>query len=156
MESPFNRLLLKGVSVLKKAAPMLAILLVVAWALWAQQAPAPPKPAAPAEFKIPPEDSAKVNSVKPNSDSLAKGKKTYAMDCALCHGNSGDGKGDLATDIKGVVDLTNADAMKNRSDGDLLYIIKKGKGDMPPEAAERIKGEEGWNLVNYVRSLAKK
>ena len=142
---------------MKKAAPILAILLVVAWALWAQQAPTPPpKAAPPAEFKIPPEDAGKVNPVKPNAESVAKGKKTYVMDCALCHGNNGDGKGDLASDIKGVIDLTNADTLKTRSDGDLLYIIKKGKGDMPPEAADRIKGEEGWNLVNYVRSLAKK
>jgi mono/diheme cytochrome c family protein len=143
--------------VLKKAAPIVAILLVVAWTLWAQQAATPPaKAASPAEFKIPPEDAGKVNPVKPNAESVAKGKKTYVVDCALCHGNNGDGKGDLASDIKGVIDLTNADTLKNRSDGDLLYIIKKGKGEMPPEAADRIKGEEGWNLVNYVRSLAKK
>ncbi len=142
----------------KKAAPIVATLLVVAWALWAQQAPTtpPPKAAPPAEFKIPPEDAGKVNPVKPNAESVAKGKKTYVVDCALCHGDNGDGKGDLASDIKGVVDLTNADTLKTRSDGDLLYIIKKGKGEMPPEAADRIKGEEGWNLVNYVRSLAKK
>jgi mono/diheme cytochrome c family protein len=144
--------------VVKKAAPIVATLLVVAWALWAQQAPTtpPPKAAPPAEFKIPPEDAGKVNPVKPSPESVAKGKKTYVVDCALCHGDNGDGKGDLASDIKGVVDLTNAETLKNRSDGDLLYIIKKGKGEMPPEAADRIKGEEGWNLVNYVRSLAKK
>jgi mono/diheme cytochrome c family protein len=41
------------------------------------------------------------------------------------------------------------------TDGELFYIIKVGKGDMPPEGA-RVKTDELWDLVNYVRSLAKK
>jgi hypothetical protein len=36
-----------------------------------------------------------------------------------------------------------------------FYVIKFGKGDMPPEGA-RVKTDELWDLVNYVRSFAKK
>jgi mono/diheme cytochrome c family protein len=35
------------------------------------------------------------------------------------------------------------------------YVIKNGHQDMPPEGP-RVKTEENWDLVNYVRSLAKK
>lgn len=106
-----------------------------------------------AEYKIPPEAAARANPVKPTAESLAKGKKIYGIDCAMCHGKDGDGKGDM--DMKGVPDFTDPATLKNRTDGELYYIIQKGKGDMPPEG-DRAKGEDMWNLVNYVRSFAKK
>ena len=46
--------------------------------------------------------------------------------------------------------------MKNRTDGELFYITRNGKGDdMPPEG-DRAKDEDIWNMVNYIRSFAKK
>jgi mono/diheme cytochrome c family protein len=45
--------------------------------------------------------------------------------------------------------------LKDRTDGELFYVIKTGKGDMPPEGS-RMKPDGLWDLVNYVRSLAKK
>jgi mono/diheme cytochrome c family protein len=113
------------------------------------------KPAA-AEFKMPPEAAKAPNPVKPTAASLALGKKTYGYDCAMCHGKDGDGKGDLASDMKlNMLDYTDPAALKDMTDGGLFYIIKNGKGDMPAEG-DRAKPEEIWNLVNYVRSLAKK
>jgi mono/diheme cytochrome c family protein len=108
----------------------------------------------PAEYKIPPEAASQPNPVKPMPESLAKGKKLYGYDCAVCHGKDGDGKGDM-TDMKGIRDFTDPATLKGRTDGELFYIIKKGKGEMPPEG-DRGKTEDIWNLVNYVRSLAKK
>ncbi len=128
--------------------------LVFACVLAAQQAQPPAKAPAP-EYKIPPEAAQKANPVKPTPESLAKGKKMYAIDCAMCHGEKGDGKGDMAPDIKNVTDFTNPDALKNRTDGELFYIIRKGKGEMPPEG-DRAKDEEIWNIVNYIRAFAKK
>jgi len=37
---------------------------------------------------------------------------------------------------------------------ELFYIIRTGKGEMPPEG-DRAKDDDIWNMVNYVRSLAK-
>jgi mono/diheme cytochrome c family protein len=115
-----------------------------------------PKDEPPAEYKIPPEAAAKQNPVKPTPESHAHGKKLYGYDCAMCHGKDGDGKGDMASDIKNVTDFTKPDALKNRSDGELFYIIRNGKGpDMPPEG-DRAKDEDIWQLVNYIRTFAKK
>jgi mono/diheme cytochrome c family protein len=113
--------------------------------------------AAPAsDFKIPPEAAKQTNPVKPSPESLAKGKKIYGFDCAMCHGKDGGGKGDLATDIKLTLkDYRDPDSLKGMTDGELAYIIKSGKGDMPAEG-DRAKGDETWNLVNYIRSFAKK
>jgi mono/diheme cytochrome c family protein len=113
------------------------------------------KPAA-AEFKMPPEAAKAPNPVKPTPTSLAAAKKTYGYDCAMCHGKDGEGKGDLAVDMKlKMLDYTDPAALKDMTDGELFYIIKNGKGDMPGEG-DRAKSEETWSLVNYVRSFAKK
>jgi mono/diheme cytochrome c family protein len=133
---------------LKIPLTLLGLLFFVV-ALWAQtKAPAP-------EYKIPPEAAAKTNPVKPTPESLAKGKKLYGYDCAMCHGPNGDGKGDMASDMKNVTDFTNPDALKNRTDGELFYVTRNGKGEMPPEG-DRAKDDDIWNMVNYIRSLAKK
>ena len=140
---------------LRWSVPVLLGLLILGCVLIAQQAETPAKPNPPAESKIPADASQKANPVKPTPESMAKAKKTYAIDCAMCHGDSGDGKGDMAADIKNVTDFTKPDAMKARTDGELFYIIRKGKGDMPPEG-DRAKDDDVWGLVNYVRAFAKK
>jgi mono/diheme cytochrome c family protein len=143
-------------AVLKKTPLVFLALLFFAFALWAQDAKDQPPTKAPApESKSPPEAAAKVNPVKPSPESLAKGKKLYGFDCAMCHGEKGDGKGDMASDMKNVTDFTNPDALKNRTDGELFYVIRHGRGEMPPEG-DRAKDDDIWHLVNYIRSLAKK
>jgi mono/diheme cytochrome c family protein len=113
-----------------------------------------PKPAAaPATSAA---DAAKVNPVKPTPVSLASGKKTYGTDCAMCHGKTGAGDGDLATDMKLTLkDYRNPDSLKDISDGEIFSIIEKGKGQMSGEEG-RLKAPQIWDLVNYVRSLSKK
>ena len=121
-----------------------------------QQSQAPPKAAPAAPYTIPPEAVNQANPVKPTPESLAEGRKWYGYDCAMCHGKNGDGKGDVGADMKlKVSDFTDPATLKSRTDGELFYIIKTGKGDMPPEG-NRLKSDGLWNLVNYVRSLAKK
>jgi mono/diheme cytochrome c family protein len=127
-----------------------------------QQAPAPAPASAPAPQKASgyaaiPVDAAKVpNPVKATPESLARAKKWWTLDCMMCHGKDGDGKGETAADMKlTIADFTDPNTLKDRTDGEIFYIIKNGHQDMPPEGP-RIKAEEGWDLVNYVRSLAKK
>ena len=55
----------------------------------------------PAEYKIPPEAANRSNPVKPSPESLARGKKIYSYDCAVCHGKNGDGKGDIGPGCAG-------------------------------------------------------
>jgi mono/diheme cytochrome c family protein len=108
----------------------------------------------PVQSKIPPEAANQSNPVKPSPESLARGKKIYSYDCAVCHGKDGDGKGDM-TDMKGIPDFTDAAVQQGRTDGEWFYVIQKGKGEMPPEG-DRAKSEDLWNMVNYCRSFAKK
>ncbi|HTA56782.1 MAG TPA: cytochrome c [Candidatus Baltobacteraceae bacterium] len=122
--------------------------------------PAEEKPAAeekpPAEAKAGTEAAKKDNPVKSSPTSLASGKKKYGQDCAMCHGKEGAGDGDLAEDMKlKLKDLRDADALKNLNDGDIYNLINNGKGKMMGEEG-RLKPDEIWDVVNFVRSLAKK
>jgi mono/diheme cytochrome c family protein len=116
---------------------------------------APATAAAAPEAKIPSDAANTVNPVKPTAESLARAKKIYGYECAMCHGESGDGAGDLAKNMKAkMVDFRDPSALKGHTDGELFYIIKNGKGEMDGEGA-RVKPEETWNLVIYLRSLSK-
>jgi mono/diheme cytochrome c family protein len=144
------------VAVLKKSWLTRVFLIVPAVLLFAfivgaQQTPPPAKP----DEKAPPDAVQKQNPVKPTPESLAKAKKLYAIDCAMCHGDSGDGKGDMATDIKGVTDFTKPEVQSAHTDGEWFYIIRHGKGEMPPEG-DRAKDDDVWGLVNYIRTFGKK
>jgi mono/diheme cytochrome c family protein len=141
---------------MRNAVWVVAAIVVLCCALSARQEQKAPAAGAAAEYKIPPEASKLANPVKATPGSLAAGKKTYGFDCAMCHGKDGDGKGELAVDMKlKLADYRDPASLKEMTDGDLFYIIKNGKGDMTGEG-DRSKPDEIWNLVNYVRSLAQK
>jgi len=111
---------------------------------------------APGEWKVPPEAAKQVNPVKPTAASQARAKKLYGFDCAMCHGTKGDGKGDLAGDMKlSLKDWRDPASLKDMTDGELNYIISKGKDKMPA-GADQMKPDEIWNMVSYVRSFAGK
>jgi len=96
------------------------------------------------------------NPVKPTPESIARAKKWWTLDCVMCHGKDGDGKGETAQDMKlTIADFADPATLKDRTDGEIFYLIKNGHQDMPPEG-ERLKTDEYWDLVNYVRSFGKK
>ncbi|HLV95298.1 MAG TPA: cytochrome c [Candidatus Acidoferrales bacterium] len=135
---------------------LLSLLSVAGFVALAQSPSKPDQTAAPAEYKIPPEAVKQANPVKATAASLAAGKRMYGYDCAMCHGAKGDGKGDLAADMKTpIVDFRDPKGMQTKTDGELFYIIKNGKGEMPAEGT-RAKPEQVWDMVNYIRSLSKK
>ena len=114
-------------------------------------------PAAPAaDSKAPPDEVKRTNTVKPDADSIAQGKRFFTTQCAMCHGAKGDGKGDLAEDMKlKMKDYSDPDALKDLTDGDLVNILTKGKDKMPDQG-DRMSPTQKWNVINFIRSLAKK
>ena len=119
----------------------------------------PKKPAeekSAAESKSTSETAKQVNPVKSTPSSIASGKKSYTYDCAMCHGKEGAGDGDLASDMHlKLRDYSDPAALKELTDGEIFSIIANGKGKMTGEAG-RMKPEQIWDMVNYIRSLAKK
>lgn len=139
-----------------RLALVLPVLILLAVSLPAQQpSQGAAAPGASPYAVIPVEDAKAENPVKSSPESLARAKKWWSLDCAMCHGTNGNGQGETAKDMKlKLVDFTDPKTLKDRTDGEIRYIIKNGHNDMPAEG-DRIKTEESWDLVNYVRSLAK-
>jgi len=110
------------------------------------------KPAA--QTKIPQEEVDRKNPVESSAASIEEGKRLYgATDCTLCHGNIGDGKGFEAKDANmNVHDWRKPQNLEHFTDGELSYLILKGKGRMPAYDG-RETPEQVWQIVNYIRSL---
>jgi cytochrome c len=103
-----------------------------------------------------PQQPDSTNPVKPTPGSLAQAKTVYGRDCALCHGENGDGKSDLAKDMQlTLMDWTDPKSLGNRSDKELFHVIRMGKNKMPAEEEGRAKDSEVWNLIIYIRGFSK-
>jgi mono/diheme cytochrome c family protein len=97
-----------------------------------------------------------VNPVKPAEKSQARAKELYGQECSVCHGETGDGKTDLAKDMGLTLsDWTDPKTLAAKPDGDLFNVIRNGKDKMPAEPVGRAKDDEVRNLILYIRSLAK-
>lgn len=53
------------------------------------------------------------------------------------------------------MDWTDNKTLANKSDQELIDIIRKGKGKMPPEDDSRAKNDEVRSLVVYIRKMGK-
>jgi mono/diheme cytochrome c family protein len=109
----------------------------------------------PADVKIPQEEVDRKNPVESSPASIAEGMRLYgATDCALCHGKEGDGKGVEAKDINmNTHDWRKRESLSHFTDGELSYLILKGKGRMPAYDG-RETPEQVWQIVNYLRSVS--
>jgi mono/diheme cytochrome c family protein len=108
----------------------------------------------PHNLAISPEDAARKNPIKFTDVSVERGKKVFKTQCAVCHGEKGDGKGDLATEMTlNLADFTKSETLAKRTDGELFAIIGAGKDPMPSQKG-RMTEHQLWNLVNYLRALA--
>ena len=108
-----------------------------------------PAAASPAPVK-------KENPVKSSPEVLAAAKKVFGYDCAMCHGESGNGKGDLVESMSlKMKDWHDPAALTGLSDGEIFDLIVKGKDKMVGEG-DRLAPAKVWGLVHYVRTFAKK
>jgi mono/diheme cytochrome c family protein len=125
-------------------------------AFWQQTQSTTPNPSPSTQIApIPAEYTNMVNPLKPTPELQARAKQIYGWDCALCHGHNGDGKGDVAVQQKlNLLNFRDPSALKPWSDGQLFYIIRNGRGAMPPEDG-RAKDAEVWNLIIYLHSMSK-
>ena len=104
-----------------------------------------------------PEAAKITNPVAATAESVAAGQPIYRRYCASCHGINAEGGS--GSDISPPApDLTDSEWKNGSTDGEIFSVIKNG---VPPELnmgpwGDSIKDTDIWNVVNYLRSLARK
>jgi mono/diheme cytochrome c family protein len=96
------------------------------------------------------------NPVPADLVSLKRGHDLFQRNCALCHGQQGQGDGPITQywnpQMRKPANLTDP-RMKTMSDGTVYITISNGYGAMPP-LRENLDVRERWDTVNYVKTLS--
>jgi cytochrome c5 len=146
---------------MRRSLPVAGAFLLVCFGVSAAPRNAAQESSSPAQtpvddYKIAPEDIARKNPLKSSPEGLAEARRVFKYDCAMCHGEHGDGKGEIVESMKLTMhDWHDPAALEGKTDGEIFYIITKGKGKMMGEG-DRQPEKLRWNLVNLVRSMAAK
>lgn len=95
------------------------------------------------------------NPFSPDKSSVIRGKNSYTIECARCHGQTGKGDGPASFKLdKEVPDLT-VDEVQNQTDGELYWKISEGRRPMPYKQ-KALTDDQRWDVINYLRSLKSK
>lgn len=102
-----------------------------------------------------PDDAAAVpNPLAGDEASTAAGAELYAANCALCHGEAGEGDGPAATGMEPAPANLHEGHVQGLTDGALFYIISHGRPDTPMPAWDNVLSEEQrWQVVNFLRTF---
>jgi mono/diheme cytochrome c family protein len=114
-----------------------------------------------------PANGAPINPVTADETSISRGAEIFALNCVMCHGETGQGNGVVSAFLikKKPADLTGA-LVQDKSDGTLFISISYGifnpdnslfpdvkfSGQMPP-MNENLSVRERWDVINYIRTL---
>lgn len=117
------------------------------------QAPvlAPPEGSVPVSGKeVVPPDAELKNPLTPSTSSLAQGKTFFAINCAMCHGQTSAERGPVGRKLTPPPPALDHDMVQGLSDAAIFRAITLGFGRMPP-FKDRLTPRERWLLVNYLR-----
>jgi mono/diheme cytochrome c family protein len=85
-----------------------------------------------------------------NAINQDKAKELYTVYCAICHGDKGDGKGNLVVKEK----FLGVPSYKDReiTDGSIFHVVTYGLNSMGSHA-NQLSQEERWQVADYVLKL---
>jgi mono/diheme cytochrome c family protein len=94
------------------------------------------------------------NPFRASEENIARGGREFRIFCLHCHGELGDGEGNLYK--SGLYTLKPASLingkMRSAPDGETYHVITVGQGVMMAHGSQ-IKPEDRWKIVLYVRKL---
>ena len=98
--------------------------------------------------------AARKNPILRTPESVKGGEKLFAIYCTPCHGATGKGDGPVTPRFIPPPDL-GSPQVQGRTDGHMSYYIGYG-GAIIPAYGEALSVTERWDLVNYLRTMARK
>lgn len=103
---------------------------------------------------LPPDIKGRKNPLEVTPLLIAEARDHFADHCAICHGNTGDGKTMIAAGLYPPVPDMRSEETQELLDGEIFYIIKNGIRftGMPGWGGE---DEDNWKLVSFIRHLPK-
>ena len=86
------------------------------------------------------------------TENLERGKAMYQINCVICHGDIGDGRGELVKNEKilGVPNYKDRDI----TIGSIYHVIMYGRNNMGSYASQ-LTPEDRWKVAEYVMILKK-
>lgn len=107
------------------------------------------------DWKAPPEADKVSNPLKGNTAATVLGKKLYTQLCVVCHGDKGKGDGIAGISLNPRPANHSSAKVQSQTDGAIFWKITTGR---PPMASytKSLTETQRWQLVNYIRQLAKK
>ena len=95
------------------------------------------------------------NPLAGNKSVLAAGKTLYVANCAPCHGEKGKGDGPASAALNPKPADHSSARVQSETDGSLFYKLSAGRSPMP-SYSKILTDQQRWELINYIRTLAKK
>ncbi len=96
------------------------------------------------------------NPIPGTPESVAEGRRYFRDYCRSCHGPQGKGDGSMAMAGDTPADLTDGTWDYGSTDGEIFVVIRDGTPSPDMEGyARRLKPDQMWHLVNFIKSLGK-
>lgn len=99
------------------------------------------------------------NPLEASKENIAAGKELYTIHCKVCHGEKGDGNGQIIVLPDGsdgpytAVPPAYAKHLPEIKDGNMFYSVSYGKGMMGGYGFS-LNVTERWQVIHYIKSLA--
>ncbi len=95
------------------------------------------------------------NPIDMSEASARQGRRLFQRFCVSCHGIDGNGKTDMAANLRvPLPDFTIGEWKYGGTDGEIFSLILNGTPNGMDAYAERITEQRTWHLVNYIRTFA--
>jgi mono/diheme cytochrome c family protein len=100
-----------------------------------------------------PNMGAPINPVPADDVSIQRAANLYVINCAMCHGSTGEGNGQIAALLANKPSNLTLDVTQNKSDGALFLTLTNGVAGRMPPMIENLTVRDRWDVVNYMRTL---
>ena len=100
------------------------------------------------------------NHLRNTAVAATAGKPLFEANCAPCHGDTGKGDGPIAASLTPKPENLTAGDVLTDPDGELFLAVRMGKkdntGKVTMAPVTKLSDQQIWQIVAYVRTLAKK